>query len=90
MLVTKKKYEALLAEKEALGERLVWMEVLLAEHEKFSASQRLLGKLDRLNQKYDKELKRAPKHSDSSSVDVNAWAREMKAANPGNPFSWTD
>jgi chromosome segregation ATPase len=38
-------------------------------------------------------VKTAPKHADnekSKPMDLNQWAREMKAANPGNPFSWTD
>lgn len=95
MLVSKKKYDALRAENEALGERLVWMEILIQEHEKFSTTKRLQNKLDALNARYDAELKQAPRHSEPTVDEINRmnvdeWAREMKKAYPDNKFSWTD
>ena len=91
MLVSKKKYDALVADNAALQDRIDWMEAVISEYERVSASKRLLNKLDRMKEQYDRELKRAPRHQAiEDEVDLNAWAREMKQAHPDNSFSWTD
>ena len=92
MLVSKKKYDALVADNAALQDRIDWMEVVISEYERVSASKRLLNKLDRMKEQYDRELKRAPRHQakDINEMNVDEWAREMKKAYPDNKFAWND
>ena len=62
------------------------IEHLQAQLDQATKVQRLRAKLEWMNQ----NVPTFEPDKDDKPIDLNAWARDMKAKYPDNPFSWTD